>query len=206
MADVIRDLNGAGFAFTPEFFHPHVEFRFPRHGRVTCGDVDIELRQALEPWHVLGEEAGAGGTARYVDSSVERLQVKVSGMVGERHIVTCNQRRVPLQPTDTQGVFVAGVRYRAWQPPSCLHPTIGVHTPLVLDLHDTWTGRSVGGCVYHVGHPGGRHYEIFPVNANEAEGRRIARFSALGHTPGNTGAGFPEEPNEFFPHTLDLRR
>jgi uncharacterized protein (DUF2126 family)/transglutaminase-like putative cysteine protease len=205
-ADVLKTLNQAGFPVSMDFFHPHFEFRFPIHGKVDCQGMEIELRQALEPWHVLGEEPGGGGTARYVDSSVERLQVKVSGMTGQRHIVTCNGQRVPLQPTTVDGVFVAGIRYRAWQPPACLHPTIGVHTPLVIDLFDTWSGRSVGGCTYHVGHPGGRHYDVFPVNANEAEGRRHARFVPGGHTPG-IGTAIPaEETNPDFPYTLDLRR
>ena len=153
--DVLNVLQQAGFPVRMDFFHPHFEFRFPIFGKVNCGEIEIELRQALEPWHVLGEEPGGGGTVRYVDSSVERLQVKVSGMTGKRHIVTCNGRRVPLQPTETDGVFVAGIRYRAWQPPSCLHPTIGVHAPLAIDLFDTWSGRAAGGCTYHVGHPGG---------------------------------------------------
>jgi uncharacterized protein (DUF2126 family)/transglutaminase-like putative cysteine protease len=206
LADVLRILDRAGFPVTMDFFHPHFEFRFPVHGRAVCQGVTIELRQALEPWHVLGEEPGGGGTARYVDSSLERLQVKVSGLTEERHIITCNRRRVPLQPTAAAGVFVAGVRYRAWQPPACLHPTIGVHTPLTIDLFDTWSGRSLGGCTYHVSHPGGRHHETFPVNAYEAEGRRNARFVPGDHTPGEWTAPPAEEATPGFPYTLDLRR
>jgi len=205
-ADVLKTLNKAGYPLSMDFFHPHFEFRFPIHGKVDCQGMEIELRQALEPWHVLGEEPGGGGTARYVDSSVERLQVKISGMTGQRHIVVCNGRRVPLQATRVDGVYVAGVRYRAWQPPSCLHPTIGVHTPLIIDLFDTWSGRSVGGCTYHVGHPGGRHDEMFPVNAYEAEGRRNARFVPGGHTPGAQALTPAMESNPYFPYTLDLRR
>jgi len=205
-ADVLQELNRAGYPVTQDFFKPHFEFRFPIHGAIVCQGMEIELRQALEPWHVLGEEPGGGGTARYVDSSVERLQVKVSGMNGDRHLLSCNGRRVPLKPTSAEGVFVAGVRYRAWQPPSCLHPTIGVHTPLVIDLYDTWSGRAVGGCTYHVGHPGGRHYEVLPVNAYEAEGRRHSRFVPGGHSPGHPLAIPAAEINPHFPYTLDLRR
>ncbi len=204
--DVLDILNAAGFAVSMDFFHPHFEFRFPIHGRVVVSGMEIELRQALEPWHVLGEEPGGGGTARYVDSSVERLQVKVSGMTDGRHIVACNGRRVPLQPTAQAGVFIAGIRYRAWQPPACLHPTIGVHTPLTIDLLDTWSNRAVGGCTYHVGHPGGRNHEVFPVNAYEAEGRRHARFVPGGHTPGALTTIPAVETNALFPYTLDLRR
>jgi len=203
--DVLTILNNAGYNFSMDFFHPHFEFRFPIYGRITYQGMELELRQALEPWHVLGEEAGGGGTARYVDSSVERVQVKVSGMTEERYIITCNGRRVPLQPTLEEGVFVAGVRYRAWQPPSCLHPTIGVHAPLVIDLFDTWTGRAVGGCTYYVGHPGGRSYDIFPVNSYEAEGRRNSRFIPGGHTPGEQLTAAAKEINRYFPYTLDLR-
>jgi uncharacterized protein (DUF2126 family) len=204
-AGVIDDLNRAGFALSPSWFEPHYEFRFPVAGRTVVGGTELELRTALEPWHVLGEEAAAGGTARYVDSSVERLQVRVSGALSERHVVTCNGRRLPLAPTGTREELVAGVRYRAWQPPSALHPTIGVHSPLVFDLVDTWAGRSLGGCTYHVVHPGGRNYDQFPANALEAESRRIARFFPFGHTPGKM-AEPPPEPNPELPHTLDLRR
>ncbi len=185
-------------AFETGWFAPHFEFRYPVFGRVSHMGIELELRQAIEPWYVLGEEPGAGGTARYVDSSVERLQVKVGGLTGERYVVTCNGRRLPLHSTGTQGEFVAGVRYRAWQPPSCLHPTIPVHTPLVFDIVDTWTGRSVGGCTYHVAHPGGRSYETFPVNANEAEARRAAPLLRLRPHAGTDGACRRAEDNPQF--------
>ena len=202
---VVGDLRAAGFPFEAGWFDAHFEFRYPRIGRVACADIELELRTAAEPWYVLGEEPHRGATARYVDSSVERLQILVRGAVDRRHVVTCNRRRVPLHPTGTDGELVAGVRYRAWQPPSCLHPTIGVHTPLTFDVVDTWSGRSIGGCTYHVSHPGGLSHETFPVNAVEAEARRAARFLPFGHTPGPLVPG-PPETNPAAPHTLDLRR
>jgi len=205
MRDVVLDLQDAGYAFRFEWFAPFFEFRFPRYGTVVYQGVELELRQALEPWHVLGEEAQAGATSRYVDSSVERMQVKVRNLTGNRHVVTCNGRPVPLAATGTHGEYAAGVRYRAWQPPSALHPTIPVHSPLVFDLLDLWSGRSIGGCTYHVAHPGGRNYERFPVNANEAEARRMARFTPHGHTPGAMQYS-AERPSDEFPLTLDLRR
>ena len=203
--NVMADLREAGFEFQAEWFAPHFEFRFPQIGSVTRQGVRLELRHALEPWHVLGEEVSGSATVRNVDSSVERLQVKVSGMADQRFVVTCNGRRVPLHPTGESGEFVAGVRYRAWQPPSCLHPNIPVHTPLVFDIVDTWSGRAIGGCTYHVTHPGGRANEQFPVNAQEAESRRLARFQDTGHTAGMTVVP-PNEHNPEFPFTLDLRR
>jgi uncharacterized protein (DUF2126 family) len=205
LQDVLYELRQAGFPFQEAWFEPHFEFRFPQIGQIVQRNVVVELRQAIEPWHVLGEEGTSNGSARYVDSSVERLQVKVAGLVDSRHVITCNGRRIPLHPTGVNGEFVAGVRYRAWQPPSCLHPTIGVHTPLVFDVVDTWLNRSIGGCTYHVAHPGGRNYETFPVNANEAEGRRHARFFAMGHTPGNRFVLPQEDVNPEAPLTLDLR-
>jgi uncharacterized protein (DUF2126 family)/transglutaminase-like putative cysteine protease len=202
--DVIRDLRDAGYPFESDWFAPHFEFRFPFIGDLEQRDIQIELRTALEPWHVLGEEPGGGGTVRYVDSSLERLQVKARGLAGDRFAVTCNGRRVPLHPTGTNGEGVAGVRYRAWQPPECLQPTIPSHAPLRFDLYDTWNGRSLGGCQYHVAHPGGRSYETFPVNSYEAESRRLARFFRHGHTAGKMEIP-PPPVNPDFPFTLDLR-
>jgi len=202
--DVIEDLRAHGYLLQNEWFAPHMEFRFPTYGQVTQNGVRLEIRQALEPWHVLGEEGAAGGAVRYVDSSVERLQVKVNEMTGSRHLVTCNRRALPLHPTGVAGEFVAGVRYRAWQPPECLHPTIGVHAPLVFDLLDSWNSRSLGGCTYYVSHPGGLSYSTLPINAYEAESRRLARFLKIGHTPGPFQTS-PVERNLDFPLTLDLR-
>jgi uncharacterized protein (DUF2126 family)/transglutaminase-like putative cysteine protease len=203
--DILFEMNQAGYPLKTQWFDPHMEFRFPHYGSIEQRGVVMEIRQAIEPWHVLGEEPAGGATVRFVDSSVERLQVLVKGMTDSRHVITCNGVRVPLHPTGMNGQFVAGVRYRAWQPPSCLHPTISVHGPLTFDVVDTWAGRSIGGCMYYVSHPGGRSYDRFPVNAYEAESRRIARFYSIGHTPGPMRIVEPPVSNEL-PFTLDLRR
>ncbi|MDP9084668.1 MAG: transglutaminase family protein [Pseudomonadota bacterium] len=204
-ADVIEEMQQQGFALEAEWFAPHFEFRFPKYGDFATRGMQLELRQALEPWHVMGEEGSTGGTVRYVDSSVERLQVKVSGLAPNRYSVTCNGRAVPLQPTGTLGEFVGAVRYKAWAPPSALHPSIGVQAPLTFDLFDTWMNRSRGGCQYHVTHPGGLSHARFPVNSFEAESRRLARFFRMGHTPG-TMAAPPAAADAEFPFTLDLRK
>jgi uncharacterized protein (DUF2126 family) len=205
LEDVIAEQNAAGFPFESAWFAPHFEFRFPRYGDFATFGTEVELRQALEPWHVMGEEGAVGGTVRYVDSSVERLQVKVTGLAPDRFALTCNGRRVPLRPTGTVGEFVAGVRYKAWSPASSLHPLIAAQSPLTFDLVDTWMNRSMGGAQYHVAHPGGRNYDSFPVNAFESESRRLARFVRMGHSP-NRVTPPHEAENPEYPFTLDLRR
>ena len=201
---IIADLKRAKLPVESAWFRPHLEFRAPTLGKIAAADVEMELRQALEPWHVLGEESVSGGTARYVDSSVERVEVKVRGLVGQRYVVTCNGREIPLTATGPKGEGIAGVRFKAWGPPSALHPSIKPHVPLTFDIYDTWSRRSITGCRYHVAHPGGRNFEVFPVNAYEAEGRRLARFETIGHTPGEF---VPKATriNPDYPLTLDLR-
>jgi uncharacterized protein (DUF2126 family) len=227
LKDVAAELGEAGYPFQPEWFEAFLEFRFPRYGTLQFAGIELELRAAIEPWPVLGEETTQVGTARFVDSSLERLQVKVTGLTDGRYALACNGRRVPLKSTGVHGEYVAGVRYRAWQPPSALHPTIAPHAPLVFDLIDLWNDRAVAGCTYQVMHPGGRNYERFPVNAYEAESRRHLRYRNDGHslgyytpppwigplsrfTPGGTLIGPmsppPEEPPGEYPCTLDLRR
>jgi len=203
--DAIEELRGLGAPLEADWFAPHIAFRFPLIGEVAVRGIGLELRHALEPWHVLGEEAAAGGTVRYVDSSTERVQARVTNWVADRFLLAVNGVAIPLGATGRAGEYVAGIRFKAWNPPSSLHPTIRPQTPLILDVFDRWSGRSLGGMTYHVAHPGGRNYERYPVNANEAEARRRARVFPFGHTPG--AMALPEPPAGLeLPCTLDLRR
>ena len=204
-SDVLTEQRERGFALDPAWYIAQQEFRFPVLGKTRFREVEMEIRLALEPWNVLGEEGSSTGTARYVDSSVERVQVAVTGLPPDRYQVACNGIAVPLRSTGRTDEAIAGVRYRAWQPWSCLHPTIPVHAPLVFDLVDTWSGRAVAGCTYHVAHPGGRSHTTRPINAYEAEGRRLARFAPLGHSPGPLSIAEPVINSET-PFTLDLRQ
>ena len=212
IADVAAELRAHGIAFETSWLDPFTEFRFPRIGTAVFDGVEIELRGAIEPWNTLGEESTATGTARYVDSSVERIQIRIIGADRHRYVVTVNGYPVPLLATNNPDIHVGGVRYKAWQPPSALHPTITVDVPLRIELIDLTTGTSRGGCTYHVAHPGGMAYDEPPVNAVAAESRRARRFEATGFTPGKLDlSDLREKQARIFtdigaPGILDLRR
>ena len=201
LRSVVQYLNDEGYEFKLDWFDPFFEFRFPLYGMTMIESMPVEIRSAIEPWNVLGEESSSQGTSRYVDSSVERLQIKIANFNEERYIVTCNGVQVPLSKTDVEGEYVSGVRYKAWQPWSALHPTIKVDTPLTFDIIDKWNTRSIGGFNYFVAHPGGRSYDTFPVNSFEAESRRINRYWDFNHSQGELEAYEPSlsgEANSIF--------
>ena len=202
--EVLAIVQRFGYEMDEEWFAPHFEFRFPKIGSIAVDGLELELRQALEPWHVLGEEASGGGIVRNVDSSLERIQVKLTGLTESRYAVDCNGRRVPLRSTGKPGEAVAGVRFVARRPPSCLHPTIPVQNPLVFHIFDLWNERSIGGCTYHVLNPSGQWYSARPADAAEAESRRAERFQDSAGTP-DVAPAIEEEPNPNSPMTLDLR-
>lgn len=207
LGDALRVLRAHGLKLSLDWFLPHYEFRFPKIGEVLLGDVLMEVRSAIEPWYLMGEEPSAGGTARFVDSSMERLQISIDNFDPERHAVLCNGRRVPMHPTEIAGRYLSGVKYRAWQPPRCLHPTIKTNVPLQFDIVDRMTEYSIGGCRYFASDPSGRAHEIFPINSNEAESRRDARFHSGTMTGGRLVVpDLPpvSAPNDF-PVTFDMR-
>jgi uncharacterized protein (DUF2126 family)/transglutaminase-like putative cysteine protease len=206
LREVLARLRLSGYNFEDEWFDSHLEFRFPKIGSIAADGVELELRHALEPWNVLAEETHSGRTVRSVDSSMERMQVKVSGFtMGSRYVVACNGRRVPLQLIGEPGAALAGVRFRARRLSASLHPTVPVHAPLVFHLVDCLNGCSIGQCTYHVESPGGRSYASPPVNAAEADDRRMERFQVAALTRSPVAAP-EEEVNPLFPMTLDLRR
>jgi uncharacterized protein (DUF2126 family) len=236
IADVVEFLNASGYEFKLDWFEPFFEFRFPLYGISNIANMRFELRGAIEPWHVLGEESSSSGTARYVDSSLERVQIKVKDFNPARYAIGVNGVEIPLNATSIEGEYVAGVRYKAWEPWSALHPTIPVDVPLTFDVIDKWNNQSIGGFEYFVSHPGGRNYETFPVNSYEASGRRDSRFKNFGHTQGEIVYGDKDnikqnidnisqskkeivlndkikkfyykklDINKEYPHTLDLRK
>ena len=203
--DVLGYLEAAGLALPREAYWALLELRCPIVGAIQASDVRLEIRNALEPWNVLGEEVGASGTSRYVDSSMERVEVRLEGLIPERHVVAVNGQNVPLRPTGTAGEHVAGVRFRAWCPPHSLHPHLGIHHPLQFDVLDTWGKRSLGACAYHVWHPEGRAYDQPPLTRFEASARRAQRFT-LESPMLYPAVARPAEPHADAPYTLDLRR
>ncbi|MGI9212205.1 MAG: transglutaminase family protein, partial [Methylococcaceae bacterium] len=145
---VLAEIRQCGIPLQDEWYKPLLELRFPLLGRTQIGPITLEMRSAHEPWPILAEEVTASGVARFVDSANDRVQIEVFGITPGRHILACNGRRVPLQPTATQGHCIAGIRYKAWNPVATLHPTVPPVYELAFDLIDTWTDKVLGGFTY----------------------------------------------------------
>lgn len=205
LGDVLAFLAARGLPLPAQAYQAFLDLRCPLVGRLQAGEVTLEVRNALEPWHVLGEEPGASGTSRYVDSSLERVEVRADGLVPERHALLVNGLQLPLKPTGAAHQLAAGVRFRAWAPPHSLQPHLGIHHPLRFDVVDTWAERSLGACAYHVWHPEGRAFAEAPLTRFEASARRAQRFTQEGPLPWpvrpRPTSALPEAP-----WTLDLRR
>ncbi|HEY1555651.1 MAG TPA: transglutaminase family protein [Kofleriaceae bacterium] len=203
--EVLAHLARTGIALPHAAFEPFVELRCPLAGTLAVGDAALELRNAIEPWHVLGEEATQTGTARYVDSSVERVELRARGLDPERYAIAVNDVIVPMRAVAGRDLRVAGVRFRAWCPPHALHPHLGLHHPLHLAIVDKWAERGVAGGAYHVWHPEGRAFDTPPLTRVEAAARRAQRFTREGPPPWPLRAR-EVEPHPEQPYTLDLRR
>lgn len=203
--DVLAHLAKSGVPLPTEAYRPFVELRCPLVGTLDVDAARVEIRNAIEPWHVLGEEATATGTARYVDSSMERLEIRAYGLDEERYVVAVNGFTLPMRRAAGRDLRVGGVRFRAWCPPHALHPHLGIHHPLRIDVVDTWAKRGVVGGAYHVWHPEGRAFDAPPLTRVEAAARRAQRFTLEGPAPWPLRAR-PAEPHPEQPYTLDLRR
>ena len=192
LAEVIRDLDRARLPVQADWFAPFLDRRFPTLGEVAMGDVRMAIRTAHEPWPVLAEEAVAGVVTRFIDAANQRVQVELTGLTPTHHILVCNGRRVPLQPTRTRGRFLAGVRYKAWNPPSSLHPTLWPVYSLVFDLLDARTGEVLGGCTWFPARPSlvGFSAAPAPVASGEPEREPHYRPQAAVLPPWSPGGRF----------------
>jgi len=187
---VLADLQAAGYPLQASWFTAWWERRFPQYGTVSLLDNPLrrlELRAALEPWPVIGTMDG-GGASRPVDNSMERIQVMLTGAVGDRpqrealgdrYAVLCNGHRVPMRSTGTAGDYVGGVRFRARSTQTAPHPALAPHAPLVFQVLDTWQQTFLGGAIYHVQPPSGEPDQTLPESFEEARSRLTERFVPL---------------------------
>ncbi len=213
--EIMADLDRGGYPFEAEWFDPFWQWRFPIYGRVSLGNNplrQLELRAALEPWPVLGDRSSAG-TARPVDNSMERIQVRLIGAIGEppqadrlaqRYQVLCNGVPIPLRSTGRVGEYVAGVRYRARPADPSNSPVFSPQVPLTFEVLDTWQRLHLGGAQYHLSSPTGKTYEDLPTSPTEAQARVAERFIPFEGGPWRDKRP-PLAIHPDSPHTLDLR-